>query len=86
MERAKLASPEQPAGGQLESALLDISAADLVDAMDGGVQELFKRVEVETRALLAAVARRRKQTDPWLAAINSVLKEIGDFENWMKVM
>ncbi|KAL6905755.1 hypothetical protein ACP4OV_003356 [Aristida adscensionis] len=64
----------------------------LVDTVDGGVQELFvneKRIEVEARALLATVARYRKQTDQWLAAtgaINSVLKEIGDFENWMKIM
>ncbi|KQJ92563.1 biogenesis of lysosome-related organelles complex 1 subunit 1 [Brachypodium distachyon] len=67
-------------------------AGHLVDAVDGGVQELFvneKRVEAEARALLAAVARYRKQTDQWLAAtnaVNSVLKEIGDFENWMKIM
>ncbi|WVZ87979.1 hypothetical protein U9M48_034548 [Paspalum notatum var. saurae] len=64
----------------------------LVDAVDGGVQELFvneKRVEMEARALLGTVARYRKQTDLWLAAtneINSALKEIGDFENWMKIM
>ncbi|PAN40976.1 hypothetical protein PAHAL_8G006700 [Panicum hallii] len=64
----------------------------LVDTVDGGVQELFvneKRIEHEARALLITIARYRKQTDQWLAAtneINSVLKEIGDFENWMKIM
>ncbi|WVZ87974.1 hypothetical protein U9M48_034545 [Paspalum notatum var. saurae] len=64
----------------------------LVDAVDGGVQELFvneKRVEMEARSLLGTVARYRKQTDLWLGAtneINSALKEIGDFENWMKIM
>ncbi|KAG2595026.1 biogenesis of lysosome-related organelles complex 1 subunit 1-like isoform X2 [Panicum virgatum] len=64
----------------------------LVDTVDGGVQELFvneKRIEHEARALLTTIARYRKQTDQWLAAtneINSVLKEIGDFENWMKIM
>ncbi|KAF8648804.1 hypothetical protein HU200_064503 [Digitaria exilis] len=70
-----------------------VRVADLlVDAVDGGVQELFvneKRIELEARALLSTVARYRKQTDQWLAAtneINSVLKEIGDFENWMKIM
>ena len=52
----------------------------LVDAVDGGVQELFvneKRVELEARALLGTIARYRKQTDQWLAAtneINAVLK------------
>ncbi|PAN15757.1 hypothetical protein PAHAL_3G005900 [Panicum hallii] len=64
----------------------------LVDTVDGGVQELFvneKRIEHEARALVTTIARYRKQTDQWLAAtneINSVLKEIGDFENWMKIM
>ncbi|CAN6330176.1 unnamed protein product [Urochloa humidicola] len=64
----------------------------LVDTVDGGVQELFineKRIELEARALLTTITRYRKQTDQWLAAtneINSVLKEIGDFENWMKIM
>ncbi|KAG2613061.1 hypothetical protein PVAP13_4KG373600 [Panicum virgatum] len=64
----------------------------LVDTVDGGVQELFvneRRIEHEARALLTTIARYRKQTDQWLAAtneINSVLKEIGDFENWMKIM
>lgn len=70
-----------------------VRVADLlVDTVDGGVQELFvneKRIELEARALLATIARYRKQTGQWLAAtnaINSVLKEIGDFENWMKIM
>uniref|UniRef100_A0ACD5WVN2 Uncharacterized protein n=1 Tax=Avena sativa TaxID=4498 RepID=A0ACD5WVN2_AVESA len=114
------AAADLPAGGQLESALLQIMqqhhhqslrqrqqterakknavrsasrvAGHLVEAVDGGVQELFvneKRIELEARALLGTIARYRKQTDQWLAAtnaVNSVLKEIGDFENWMKIM
>ncbi|XP_052138624.1 biogenesis of lysosome-related organelles complex 1 subunit 1-like isoform X1 [Oryza glaberrima] len=64
----------------------------LVATVDGGVQELYineRRIEIEARALLATIARYKKQTDQWLAAtnaINSVLKEIGDYENWMKIM
>uniref|UniRef100_A0A0E0MIU9 Biogenesis of lysosome-related organelles complex 1 subunit 1 n=1 Tax=Oryza punctata TaxID=4537 RepID=A0A0E0MIU9_ORYPU len=64
----------------------------LVATVDGGVQEIYineRRIELEARALLATIVRYRKQTDQWLAAtnaINSVLKEIGDFENWMKIM
>ncbi|VFQ95378.1 unnamed protein product [Cuscuta campestris] len=64
----------------------------LVDAVNGGVQEAFvieKRIEMEIRALAAAIARFGKQTDQWLAAshaINTAIKEIGDFENWMKTM
>ncbi|OMP02365.1 GCN5-like 1 [Corchorus olitorius] len=64
----------------------------LVDAVNGGVQESFineKRIELEIRALAATIARFMKQTDQWLAAthaINTAVKEIGDFENWMKSM
>lgn len=51
-----------------------------MEAVDGGVQELFvneKRIELEARALLGTIARYRKQSDQWLAAtnaVNSVLK------------
>ncbi|XP_073039772.1 biogenesis of lysosome-related organelles complex 1 subunit 1 [Primulina eburnea] len=64
----------------------------LVNAVNGGVQEVFiieKRIEIEIRALAATVARFSKQTDQWLAAshtINTAVKEIGDFENWMKTI
>ncbi|KAI3407207.1 C2 domain-containing protein [Psidium guajava] len=64
----------------------------LVEAVNGGVQEAYinqKRIELEIRALAATVSRFMKQTDHWLAstrAINSAIKEIGDFENWMKIM
>ncbi|OVA17247.1 GCN5-like 1 [Macleaya cordata] len=64
----------------------------LVDTVNGGVQESFvneKRIEHEIRALAATTIRYTRQTDQWLAAshaINSALKEIGDFENWMKTM
>ncbi|KAL3829035.1 hypothetical protein ACJIZ3_017837 [Penstemon smallii] len=64
----------------------------LVNAVNGGVQEVFineKRIEIETRALAATIMRFAKQTDQWLTAshaINTALKEIGDFENWMKTM
>ncbi|KAK4743083.1 hypothetical protein SAY87_001084 [Trapa incisa] len=64
----------------------------LVDTVNGGVQEAFineKRIELEIRSLAATISRFIKHTDRWLAAsraINSAIKEIGDFENWMKVM
>ncbi|MCL7031576.1 hypothetical protein MKW94_015745 [Papaver nudicaule] len=64
----------------------------LVDTVNGGVQETFvnqKRIEHEIRALTATTIKFTKQTDQWLTAshaINSALKEIGDFENWMKTM
>ncbi|KAL4299663.1 hypothetical protein HN51_050353 [Arachis hypogaea] len=64
----------------------------LVEAVNGGVQDSFvyeKRIEQEIRALSATVAKFMKQTDQWLAAthaLNTAVKEIGDFENWMKIM
>ncbi|KAK6935651.1 Biogenesis of lysosome-related organelles complex 1 subunit 1 [Dillenia turbinata] len=64
----------------------------LVDAVNGGVQECFinqKRIEGEIRSLASTFMRFSKQTDQWLAAshsINTAVKEIGDFENWMKTM
>ncbi|KAL6203534.1 hypothetical protein ACLB2K_027234 [Fragaria x ananassa] len=74
-------------------------AAELmVEAVNGGVQEAFvneKRIEHEIRAMAATITRFTKQTDQWLSVTNSintaikfwfVLQEIGDFENWMKIM
>ncbi|AEC08371.1 Biogenesis of lysosome-related organelles complex 1 subunit 1 [Arabidopsis thaliana] len=64
----------------------------LVKAVNGGVEECFvneKRIESEIRNLAITVAKFGKQTDQWLAvthAVNSAVKEIGDFENWMKTM
>ncbi|KVI03698.1 biogenesis of lysosome-related organelles complex 1 subunit 1 [Cynara cardunculus var. scolymus] len=64
----------------------------LVEAVNGDVEECFvneKRIEVEIRALKATILRFGKQTNQWLAsthAINNAIKEIGDFENWMKTM
>ncbi|RDX61045.1 Biogenesis of lysosome-related organelles complex 1 subunit 1 [Mucuna pruriens] len=64
----------------------------LVEAVNGGVQDSFinqKRIELEIRTLAATITRFMKQTDQWLAAthaLNTSLKEIGDFENWMKIM
>ncbi|KAL1192750.1 Biogenesis of lysosome-related organelles complex 1 subunit 1 [Cardamine amara subsp. amara] len=64
----------------------------LVKAVNGGVEECFineKRIETEIRNLAVTVARFGKQTDQWLAAthaVNSAVKEIGDFENWMTTM
>ncbi|CAK8537935.1 unnamed protein product [Lathyrus sativus] len=64
----------------------------LVEAVNGGVQNSFvyqKRIELEIRALAVTITRFTKQTDQWLNAthsLNTAIKEIGDFENWMKIM
>ncbi|KAM7258971.1 hypothetical protein ACFE04_014712 [Oxalis oulophora] len=86
----------------LESSLLQIyndhrlSAIKLreisVETVNGGVQECFineKRIEFEIRSLATSITRFMKLSDQWLAAshaINTAVKEIGDFENWMKTM
>ncbi|CAL0315664.1 unnamed protein product [Lupinus luteus] len=64
----------------------------LVEAVNGGVQDSFinqKRIESEIRSLASTITSFIKQTDQWLSsthALNTAVKEIGDFENWMKVM
>ncbi|KAL1820158.1 hypothetical protein DCAR_0416467 [Daucus carota subsp. sativus] len=64
----------------------------LVEAVNGGVEECYinqKRIELEIQALASTILRFAKQTDQWLAAsrsLNNAIKEIGDFENWMKTM
>ncbi|CAI0549104.1 unnamed protein product [Linum tenue] len=64
----------------------------LVDSVNGGVEESFlieKRIESEIRVLAATITRFMKQSDQWLSAthaMNTAIKEIGDFENWTKVM
>eukprot|EP00252_Welwitschia_mirabilis_P009965 TRINITY_DN2294_c0_g1_i1.p1 TRINITY_DN2294_c0_g1~~TRINITY_DN2294_c0_g1_i1.p1 ORF type:complete len:128 (+),score=37.90 TRINITY_DN2294_c0_g1_i1:200-583(+) len=68
------------------------ASALLVDVINAGVQESFvneKRIELETRALAATVQHYTKQMNKWLTAVRTLdtaIKEIGDFENWMKIM
>ncbi|KAL8134493.1 biogenesis of lysosome-related organelles complex 1 subunit 1 [Apium graveolens] len=64
----------------------------LVDSVNGGVEECYinqKRIELEIQALSSTILRFAKHTEQWLAAsrsLNNAVKEIGDFENWMKTM
>ncbi|KAL3696136.1 hypothetical protein R1sor_010212 [Riccia sorocarpa] len=64
----------------------------LVDSVNGAVQESFvneKRIEMEARALASTVQRFTQTTTQWLSIfhnLDSALKEIGDFENFIKVM
>lgn len=47
----------------------------LVEAMNGGVKELFiseKRIELEIRALAASISRFIKQSDQWLSVTHSM--------------
>jgi hypothetical protein len=84
---------EQTEKAKKEAIRSAVRVSDLfVNAVNGGVQESFvneKRIELEIRALASTVMRFAKLTDQWLAAshsINTAIKEIGDFENWMKTM
>ncbi|XP_024356909.1 biogenesis of lysosome-related organelles complex 1 subunit 1 [Physcomitrium patens] len=64
----------------------------LVESVNGGVQQAFvneKRIEMEARALGVTISKFVKQTSQWLTVVHTfdtALKEIGDFENWVKTM
>ncbi|XP_010521998.1 PREDICTED: biogenesis of lysosome-related organelles complex 1 subunit 1 [Tarenaya hassleriana] len=92
-QRSSLRLREQTEKARKDAIRNAAKAADLlVEAVNGGVEECFvneKRIEAEIRNLAVTIARFGKQTDQWLAAthaINTAIKEIGDFENWMKTM
>ena len=73
------------------SAVSNLTDA-LVDAVNSGVVEVFenqKRVEDEARELLTQATRFQKQTAQWVTSLHTFdqeLREIGDFENWLKSM
>ncbi|KAF7816209.1 biogenesis of lysosome-related organelles complex 1 subunit 1 [Senna tora] len=84
---------QQTEGAKKEAIRKALRVSDLlVEAVNGEVQESYineKRIESEIRALATTITRFMKQTDQWLAsthALNTAVKEIGDFENWMKTM
>eukprot|EP00245_Coleochaete_scutata_P018538 TRINITY_DN9719_c0_g1_i1.p1 TRINITY_DN9719_c0_g1~~TRINITY_DN9719_c0_g1_i1.p1 ORF type:complete len:128 (-),score=28.67 TRINITY_DN9719_c0_g1_i1:178-561(-) len=62
----------------------------LVDCVNSGVQDVFlteKRIDFEARAFTTTVQRFVKQKAQWVALFQSfdgALKEVGDFENWIK--
>ncbi|KAK3288489.1 hypothetical protein CYMTET_4040 [Cymbomonas tetramitiformis] len=64
----------------------------LVDTLNSGVSEAFrtqKQIEQESRKLQAESARFSKQSQQWIQSVSTfdkALKEIGDFENWVKTM
>jgi len=64
----------------------------LVDTLNAGVADAFrtqKQIELDARRLQAEAGRFQKQTQQWIGAVQTfdkALKEIGDFENWVKSM
>mmetsp|Transcript_33823 Transcript_33823/g.40886 ORF Transcript_33823/g.40886 Transcript_33823/m.40886 type:complete len:123 (-) Transcript_33823:523-891(-) len=64
----------------------------LVDTLNSDVSECFrtqKQIELESRKLQAEALRFSKQTQQWINMVSTFdksLKEIGDFENWVKTM
>jgi len=64
----------------------------VVESVNEGVQQAFineKQIEMEARALGITVQKFVKQTSQWLTVVHTfdaALKEIGDFENWIKTM
>ncbi|KAB2606715.1 hypothetical protein D8674_006432 [Pyrus ussuriensis x Pyrus communis] len=65
-----------------------VSVAELlVEAVNLFVNE--KRIDLEIQAWTATISQFGKRTDQWLSvmcSINTAIKEIGDFEKWMKIM
>jgi len=67
-------------------------ADGVLDAVNSGVTEVYvnqKLLDNEARELQAQALRFSKQTKQWVALceqLNNSLKEIGDIENWARVM
>eukprot|EP01134_Creolimax_fragrantissima_P004588 CFRG4588T1 len=65
---------------------------ELVEALNSGVAEIFsnqRELEKQTKLLSQQTEILSKQTDQWqgmLENFNDALKEIGDVENWARVM
>ena len=64
----------------------------LVDQLNSGVSEAFdvqREIEAQSRELQAEAVRFSQQTEKWMHSVqtfDNAVKEIGDFENWMKTM
>ncbi|KAI5060711.1 hypothetical protein GOP47_0025131, partial [Adiantum capillus-veneris] len=64
----------------------------LVETLNGDVHKSFqdeKRIASEAQALAVTVQRFSKQTKQWISMVNEfdmALKEVGDFENWIKII
>ena len=64
----------------------------LVDTVNSGVVDVFenqKRIEEEARALKVKSAKFARVTSEWVRIVqgfDAELREIGDFEGWIKAM
>ncbi|RMX48772.1 biogenesis of lysosome-related organelles complex 1 subunit 1 [Pocillopora verrucosa] len=64
----------------------------LMDTLNTGVEQAYvnqRKLETEAKQLQAHAARFSKQTVQWLQmleAFNKALKELGDVENWSRVI
>ncbi|KAG9445457.1 hypothetical protein H6P81_016797 [Aristolochia fimbriata] len=92
-DQTSLQIREQTEQAKKEAIRTALHVSDLlVDTVNAGAEEIFvneKRIEFEIRSLISTTMRYSKQTNQWLVAtraLNTALKEIGDFENWMKTM
>ncbi|XP_031562636.1 biogenesis of lysosome-related organelles complex 1 subunit 1-like isoform X2 [Actinia tenebrosa] len=64
----------------------------LMDTLNSGVEKAYvnqRKLETEAKQLQAHVAQYSKQTTLWLKMVesfNQSLKELGDVENWSRVI
>eukprot|EP01102_Stenamoeba_stenopodia_P014351 TRINITY_DN474_c0_g8_i1.p1 TRINITY_DN474_c0_g8~~TRINITY_DN474_c0_g8_i1.p1 ORF type:complete len:146 (+),score=38.44 TRINITY_DN474_c0_g8_i1:33-440(+) len=71
---------------------VNVTTNGLLDSVNIGVASVFanqKRLEREAQTLLTESARFSKQTARWLSLLdnfNNSLKEIGDIENWARII
>mmetsp|Transcript_11771 Transcript_11771/g.15942 ORF Transcript_11771/g.15942 Transcript_11771/m.15942 type:complete len:131 (-) Transcript_11771:123-515(-) len=65
---------------------------EMIRTLNLDVSEAFrcqKQIEVESRRLQAEADRFNRQTQQWMTSAQTLdksLREIGDFENWIKTM
>eukprot|EP00123_Amoebidium_parasiticum_P009081 comp19221_c0_seq1/m.21982 comp19221_c0_seq1/g.21982 ORF comp19221_c0_seq1/g.21982 comp19221_c0_seq1/m.21982 type:complete len:128 (-) comp19221_c0_seq1:367-750(-) len=77
-----------------KEALASVEAVShgMVDSLNGTVAEIFqnqRQLELETKNVTALTAKFSKQASQWITmmeSFNQALKEIGDVENWSRVI
>jgi hypothetical protein len=87
-----LTSPRSERARRAAAAALATVTEELAGAVNDGVAEVFnsqRLIEAEARELQAQAVAFQKQTGKWVALVTEFdksLREVGDFENWVRCM